>query len=198
MKKSRWGKKSGRIFGAVVGIVLCVIIIVLIASGLMAEYIRRLYAELTLPEAQDNPAYMGHLIIGSVGINVPCVKVEISDRTLTQRLVDKSNCAAMMWHSKLVPIGDITGTWLIADHADQGFRRIRDCVPGDIAVFKSKDGTETEYVVTASFEGYRYNGELNCDDESIMEDNHGGITLYTCLDSTGIPVHIVFLQPANQ
>ena len=157
----------------------------------------RIYAELTLPEAKENPAYMGELVIESVGIDVPCVMVDPADSELNQRVVHKSNCAAMMWSSKKVITDEITGTWFIGDHADQGFKSITRCVIGDTAFFKNKDGSIQEYVVTASSEGCNENSILTYKGESILEDNLGGIILYTCLDSTGIPVYIVYLQPES-
>lgn len=147
------------------------------------------------------PGYSGHLVIPSIGIDVPCIQAqsESNGSIYFCFLVNQRNCAAMIWCSKgLVIEGVEIGDWIIADHNYQGFSAINDCAVGDTASFIYADDSVQKYTVIASFTGHNAGNDLTDDDyNSISTKNPGGLILYTCLDSTE-NVRIVFLQPVEE
>lgn len=175
-------KKSKRVR---IGYIIFFVSFVLLCVGIALEWDRRIPYD-----ARKNENYAGDLVIEVADINVPCVKVFNTEDEA--KYVDKPNCASMM------PAGSyIEGheTWIIGDHNNQGFSRIERCEIGDTAKFVAKDGIVTLYEVTANFTGYNRHYDLQYEDgTSVIEDNYGGIILYTCMENT-THVRIVFLQP---
>lgn len=83
---------------------------------------------------------------------------------------------------------------VIADHNNQGFNRISDCVLGTSAYFVTENEC-LEFVCTASFDGHNTDSGLtNSDYVSIHYDNEGGITCYTCKENWQ-NIRVVFFQP---
>lgn len=165
-------------------IILLVIILTLYCLG-------KINWDTILPyNARKNENYAGDLIIEVADINVPCVKVFNTEDQA--KYVDKPNCASIMAAGSYIEGHE---TWIIGDHNNQGFSRIERCEIGDTAKFVAKDGTVTLYEVTANFTGYNRHYDLQYEDgTSVIEDNYGGIILYTCMKNTS-HVRIVFLQP---
>lgn len=178
MKKIPWAK-------ILLGIILLIIVLLTVYC-----FCKINWDEVLPYNARKNENYAGDLIIEVADINVPCVLVFTSEKQA--KYVDKPNCASIM------PAGSyIEGheTWIIGDHNYQGFSRIERCEIGDTAKFVAKDGTVTLYEVTANFTGHNRHNDLQYEDgTSVIEDNYGGIILYTCMDNPE-NVRIVFLQP---
>lgn len=151
-------------------------------------------AEFEVGNPMEHPNYAGVLQISSVRIKVPLVIAE--DGETAKTMVDKANCAALMKDLDRIADNPAERTWLIGDHNYQKFRNLPRVEVGEEATITSPDGTVKKYVVTDKFIGYNVGSDMLYEDgTSIWKDNAGGITLYTCVDGTGVPVHIVFLQP---
>lgn len=151
-------------------------------------------AEFEVGNPVKHPDYAGVLQISSVGIKVPLVIAE--DSETAKFVVDKANCAALMKDIDQIVDNPAERTWLIGDHNYQRFRNLPRVEVGAEVTITNSDGTVKKYVVTDKFIGYNFGSDMTYENgASIWNDNEGGITLYTCVDGTGIPVHIVFVQP---
>ena len=151
-------------------------------------------AEFEVGNPMEHPNYAGVLQISSVGIKVPLVLAE--DSETAKFVVDKVNCAVLIKDSDRIADNPADRTWLIGDHNYQRFRNLPRVEVGAEATITNPDGTIQKYVVTDKFIGYNAGSDMIYENgTSIWNDNEGGITLYTCVDGTGVPVHIVFLQP---
>lgn len=161
--------------------------------------IRTLYASYKIPDIKTYETYAGLLTIPSVGIQVDCIDVDNDDAYLNQIVTDRANCAARMYVSNNVLAGENNNQfrWVIADHNYQNFDLLNDCEVEDYAYFTFPDGSVRKYVVTKVTEGVNDGTNLTVEGESLSYVNTGGIVLYTCKDSTGIPVYVVFLQPVD-
>lgn len=142
------------------------------------------------------PGYSGRLQICATDIDV--MLMEPTSNRLVQAVVDKQECAAIMW----VKFGGVVrndypaGVFIVADHNTQNFATLHECEIGDKATLQHPDGICEEFVVVQSFKGINTNEDLEYKSGgSILKDNLGGIILYTCVDDTAIPIHVVFLQP---
>lgn len=150
-------------------------------------------AEFEVGNPMEHPNYAGVLQISSVGIKVHLVTAE--DGEAAKTMVDKANCAALMKDLDRIADNPTEFTWLIGDHNYQKFRKLPRVEVGAEATITNPDGTIQKYVVTDKFIGYNRGSDMTYKNgTSIWIDNEGGITLYTCVDGTGVPIHIVFLQ----
>lgn len=131
-------------------------------------------------EINSRDLMLGRFSIPSVNVEVACFN------SREQIFVDNIDSAAMFGQGDMI---------IIADHSNQGYSSICDCIEGTKAQFN--DGYKIqEYICTASFIGHN-TGEMLTDKEynSIMFDtNKGGITCYTCIGNWQ-NVWIVFFQP---
>ena len=153
------------------------------------------------------PNYSGKIEIADVGIEVSLIElptdgeVTIVDTKLMnlyrQFIVDKENCAAEFYqYYSGVVFNNITGSWVIGDHSSQEFAPLKNCKEGMEVIITRPDGSINKYYVTKVFIGYNIDGDLiDQEGASLLNDNPGGIILYTCADDTAVPVHIVFLHP---
>lgn len=150
--------------------------------------------------AKHFPGYYGDFCIPSVGIDVPCVLVDgdADGSMYLQFIVNQKNCAAIFWMStNVITNGEEYGAWYIGDHNDQSFKTLVDCEVGAEATLAYADGHIERYIVTKSFTGHNIKSDIVDENmESVLDDNLGGIILYTCLDSWE-NVQIVFLQPVD-
>ena len=183
-------------YWVVVG-VLAVVLISAILGIIIAQW-RFIKAEFEIGNPKEHPNYAGVLKIEAVDIEVPLVQAYRGEE---QSVVDKGNCAAeMVWRLGAVPSGDkLTKedyAHLIGDHRSQEFKTLVDCKEDDKAIIKRPDGTVEEYKVVKVFSGENTRSDLvDGEGKSVLNQNKNGIILYTCLDSTEIPVFFVFLQP---
>lgn len=146
----------------------------------MKEYIRLKDIVEVQNEIKTRSLMLGRFSIPSVNIEVACFN------SREQIFVDNIDSAAMFGQGDMI---------IIADHSNQGYSSICDCIEGTKAQFN--DGYKIqEYICTASFIGHN-TGEMLTDKDynSIMFDaNKGGITCYTCIGNWQ-NVWIVFFQP---
>lgn len=162
--------------------------------------------------AQYFPYYVGVLEIPDVGIEVPVVEVPETFgynrattflvNSLRRFYVDKPNCAVLYFSngpSGVVFEGEIYGSLVIGDHRSQTFGPIDKCTQGMRVDITRPNGVVDTYEVVSIFEGINAGNDLTYQDgKSVINDNPGGIILYSCMDSTSIPVYIVFLQPTTR
>lgn len=131
--------------------------------------------------AVDNGA-IGRLVLPSVGINVACYK------SREQSVTDAVDSASYF---------DYGVQFVIGDHQNQGFYKIKSCKVGDIA-YIDNGKTQDKYICTSLISGHN-NGKALLDSEynDIKDMNSGGITLYTCNGSNWRDVTIVFFQKCS-
>ena len=120
----------------------------------------------------------GRLRIPSVGINVALFSVN------TQATIDARDSAAIY--------GGNGGT-TIADHQNQGFRAISNCVPGStVAYIDTPEGTQ-RYICSVRMTGHNVSTALT--DDALNVFTYGGLIMYTCRDNS-CNIWIVCFDPA--
>lgn len=118
-------------------------------------------------ECASRPGMYGRLRIPSVGINVAVFSVN------SQATIDALDSAAIY--------GGNGGT-TIADHQNQGFRAIANCVPGStVAYIDTPEGTQ-KYICSVRMTGHNVTTALT--DESLNVFTYGGLIMYTCRDNS--------------
>lgn len=118
-------------------------------------------------ECASRPGMYGRLRIPSVGINVAVFSVN------SQATIDALDSAAIY--------GGNGGT-TIADHQNQGFRAIANCVPGStVAYIDTPEGTQ-KYICSVRMAGHNVTTALT--DESLNVFTYGGLIMYTCRDNS--------------
>lgn len=118
-------------------------------------------------ECASRPGMYGRLRIPSVGINVAVFSVN------SQATIDALDSAAIY--------GGNGGT-TIADHQNQGFRAIANCVPGStVAYIDTPEGTQ-KYICSVRMTGHNVMTALT--DESLNVFTYGGLIMYTCRDNS--------------
>lgn len=118
-------------------------------------------------ECTSRPGMYGRLRIPSVGINVALFAVN------TQATIDAPDSAAIY--------GGNGGT-TIADHQNQGFRAIANCVPGStVAYIDTPEGTQ-RYICSVRTMGHNVTTALT--DDSLNVFSYGGLIMYTCRDNS--------------
>ena len=132
----------------------------------------------------NRTGFIGRLIVSSVGINLACR--ESFDIITAQKYVDEKDSAAIYW---------VDNARVVADHNNQGFANLSKVNIGDNAEMYLKDGSQISYVVVDKFQGHNTGIDLTDNDYNyILDDNIGGLTLYTCYAGWK-NVWIVYLQP---
>lgn len=187
----------GKIRKILIVALVTIIAFVIFAIWSQREKIERMItAEKEIGNPVEHPDYVGTLIISSVGIEVPLVLAEGPD--MMQMVVDKMNCAAFIKKVGYVVNGQEKDvSFLIGDHSFQKFKKLPEVEVGAESEIVTSDGTVRKYIVTKRFIGYNIDGNLVYEDGTpIRNEVNDGLILYTCVDETAIPVHIVFLQPA--
>ena len=123
----------------------------------------------------------GRLYIPSCGVNVP-LNSSVGYKKL-QDVVDEEDLALMFY---------IAGDRMIADHAGQGFDKMKQAEVGTMAFIKTKTGfqklvcTEKERADNVGYALFTDSGKR------IGFVNLDGITMYTCNDFTGVNVTITY------
>lgn len=118
-------------------------------------------------ECASRPGMYGRLRVPSVGINVAVFSVN------SQATIDALDSAAIY--------GGNGGT-TIADHQNQGFRAIANCVPGStVAYIDTPEGTQ-KYICSVRMTGHNVTTALT--DESLNVFTYGGLIMYTCRDNS--------------
>lgn len=129
-------------------------------------------------ECTSRPGMYGRLRIPSVGINVALFSVN------TQATIDARDSAAIY--------GGNGGT-TIADHQNQGFRAISNCVPGStVAYIDTPEGTQ-RYICSVRMTGHNVSTALT--DDALNVFTYGGLIMYTCRDNS-YNIWIVCFDPA--
>lgn len=148
---------------------------------------------------EDHELYIGRLTIPSVGIDVACYEFDDNIHSFEEMdtAMDENDAAVKFWKGTSKRENGVSGSWIIADHNNEGFAPLHKCAIGDLAYIVSPDGVTQEYVVTANLDGINDETDLTVNGKSVLCENPGGIILYTCKDFTQIPVYIIFLQPAQ-
>lgn len=143
------------------------------------------------------PAFAGstenpyvRLVIKDVGINVPLYYTNGYDaQEISDRLNSAMYCPAEVYHE----LSDS-----IADHAAQGFRKMKLCVPGkSVARLIRADGTEDQYICTGmDFKGRNTKYEiLNSAGQNVGQIDKDMLYMYTCTDESGRKVAISYWYP---
>ena len=118
-------------------------------------------------ECASRPGMYGRLRVPSVGINVAVFSVN------SQATIDALDSAAIY--------GGNGGT-TIADHQNQGFRAIANCVPGStVAYIDTPEGTQ-KYICSVRMTGHNVTTALT--DESLNVFTYDGLIMYTCRDNS--------------
>lgn len=118
-------------------------------------------------ECASRPGMYGRLRVPSVGINVAVFSVN------SQAAIDALDSAAIY--------GGNGGT-TIADHQNQGFRAIANCVPGStVAYIDTPEGTQ-KYICSVRMTGHNVTTALT--DESLNVFTYDGLIMYTCRDNS--------------
>lgn len=118
-------------------------------------------------ECASRPGMYGRLRVPSVGINVAVFSVN------PQAAIDALDSAAIY--------GGNGGT-TIADHQNQGFRAIANCVPGStVAYIDTPEGTQ-KYICSVRMTGHNVTTALT--DESLNVFTYDGLIMYTCRDNS--------------
>lgn len=129
-------------------------------------------------ECASRPGMYGRLRIPSVGINVAVFTIN------SQATIDAPDSAAIY--------GGNGGT-TIADHSNQGFSRIANCVPGStVAYIDTPDGTQ-RYICSVRMTGHNVSTALT--DDALNVFTYGGLIMYTCRDNS-YNIWIVCFDPA--
>lgn len=118
-------------------------------------------------ECASRPGMYGRLRVPSVGINVAVFSVN------SQATIDALDSAAIY--------GGNGGT-TIADHQNQGYRAIANCVPGStVAYIDTPEGTQ-KYICSVRMTGHNVTTALT--DESLNVFTYDGLIMYTCRDNS--------------
>lgn len=118
-------------------------------------------------ECASRPGMYGRLRIPSVGINVAVFSIN------SQATIDARDSAAIY--------GGNGGT-TIADHQNQGFRAIANCVPGStVAYIDTPEGTQ-RYICSVRMTGHNVSTALT--DDALNVFTYGGLIMYTCRDNS--------------
>lgn len=152
--------------------------------------IRTAFANWLIGEPHRHTQYAGVLNLPNIGLSLPCIDVSVENEALSQRIIDHSNCGARIHIPHPVVINDEQREiWLIGDHDYQGFIKIVDCKLGDPVFFQNADGTELQYVVVNSFEGF-----IGEDGHPLDKDGIGFLScapqnlfLMTCFPEADVP-----------
>lgn len=129
-------------------------------------------------ECASRPGMYGRLRIPSVGINVAVFSIN------SQATIDARDSAAIY--------GGNGGT-TIADHSNQGFSRIANCVPGStVAYIDTPEGTQ-RYICSVRMTGHNVSTALT--DDALNVFTYGGLIMYTCRDNS-YNIWIVCFDPA--
>lgn len=126
-------------------------------------------------EASHREGMHGRLFIPDIGVNV-ALFTSSDDRG--QAVTDAQDSA---WYFSL----DDTPTMFIADHWNQGFGAIKQCIVGETeAYIITCNNTKIDYICTASFPGHNLLKDMTDNDyNSILNTNTQGISRvvpYTC------------------
>lgn len=194
---SKGGNKLGKKTKLII-VVLAVILLLCVALIMWNQWPKItgiIKAEIEIGNTEEHPGYAGVLSISSAGIKVPLILVE--DPDMMQTVVDKMNCAALIKKVGMIVNGQEKDvSWIIGDHSYQKFRKLPEVEVGSESEITDPDGTVRKFIVTKNLIGYNIGGDLVYEDgTSVRNDVTDGLILYTCVDETAIPVHIVFLQP---
>ena len=112
-------------------------------------------------ECASRPGIHGRLRIPSVGINVAVFSIN------SQATIDARDSAAIY--------GGNGGT-TIADHSNQGFSRIANCVPGStVAYIDTPEGTQ-RYICSVRMTGHNVSTALT--DDALNVFTYGGLIMY--------------------
>lgn len=111
----------------------------------------------------------GNLFMDSAGIEVPLYKTEGDEHG--QAITDRAYSAAWLTSFNM-PV--------IADHKNQGFERIKSCIPGETKALILTKNTVTEYRCTDVIQGSNVEDDI-LDDQGVSIDESGAdLCLYTC------------------
>lgn len=111
----------------------------------------------------------GCLYMPSVGVEVPSYKTAGDEEG--QRITDRENCAARLT-SFHMPV--------IADHKNQGFEAIKDCVPGETTAFLLTEKKVRQYRCLAIFTGFNAERDITDQEGVSIDDYDADLCLYTC------------------
>lgn len=128
-------------------------------------------------EMAQRPNMVGRWTIPSVNIDVACFN------SSAQSVADGKDSAVYFRYWE--------GT-IIADHWNQGFETIKQCVPGTLAYFNNGEEVK-EYICTGYTTGHNTGYNLTDDNYIIITCNPDEIILYTC-NGCWQNVWIVFFQ----
>lgn len=123
------------------------------------------YSNQILEERIERPGMLGRLTIPDKNIDVAIYNSD------TQETIDKTDSATYF------AVGDMI---VIGDHDYQAFKNLKKCKEGTKLYIDN--GIEVkEYICVKSFKGHNTVYDLTDEDyNSILENNAGGLTLYTC------------------
>lgn len=123
----------------------------------------------------------GLLTIPSVGVTVPLYKSNNSNEY--QTIVDAENSALFT---------TFMGKKMIADHAHQGFKKMRNATKGTVAYIQ-QGSTRRNLVCTAKYtNGVNMGNGIKIGNQYADQMKDGDLFMYTCNDSEGVSVTVTF------
>ena len=111
----------------------------------------------------------GNLFIPSVDVEVPVYKTEGDEHG--QEITDRSYSAALLTTFNM-PV--------IADHKNQGFERIKSCMPGKTKALMLTKNKVTEYICEDIIEGSNVEDDILDPDGISIDESGADLCLYTC------------------
>ena len=125
-----------------------------------------------IKNADDPMGDVGRFYIPSVDVSVAVYGSSVEDYQYAQAVVDRQDSAVMQYYSASMPY--------IADHWNQGFINIKDCVQGTKAYLKRTDGSIECYSCTIVTTGHNIETDMVLDDYTSMDYVQGDLYCYTC------------------
>ncbi len=162
-------------------IIVCIILIVYIGALKIKNHLHLKELE----SLSDNPAdygYIADLNIPDLDVEVPVYDVRIATVDVNVQDIVDMNDSAVIYGQK------DTDFYIIADHAHQGFRAIKNAIPNETRAYFNDE----EYVCVYNFTGKNSDELVDENGKNINSYNgKADICMYTCQDSKAINIYIV-------
>ena len=162
-------------------IIVCIILIVYIGALKIKNHLHLKELE----SLSDNPAdygYIADLSIPDLDVEVPVYDTRIATVDVNlQDIVDMKDSAVIFAQRD-------TDFYIIADHAHQGFRAIKNAIPNETRAYFNGE----EYICAYNFTGKNLDELVDENGENINSYNgKADICMYTCMDSRAVNIYIV-------
>lgn len=132
-------------------------------------------------ETKNSQKYNGRISIHRVGYSM---YIQTGKSTDWQKIVDNEETALL--------VENFLGKQMVADHASQGLKLMKNCKPGDKMTI-TLNGKTTNYIMTTIYKNaFNNGGGILVNGKYADEMNDGELFMYCCNDSSGKSVTVTF------